>query len=118
MGMSFAEAVSKAPGAQLAVRPTPGAEKVHQYIQHHTPVHTSSISSFRPTKNSIHLLIQLKILIESVPFERLAGSNVVHPWSLHFTCTFSRHPYSIESNIQQCFEVSPSELTINIGMSL
>ncbi|KAK3551898.1 hypothetical protein QTP70_031558 [Hemibagrus guttatus] len=29
MGMSFAEAVSKAPGAQLAVRPTPGAEKVY-----------------------------------------------------------------------------------------
>ncbi|KAK2854586.1 hypothetical protein Q7C36_006455 [Tachysurus vachellii] len=29
MGMSFAEAVSKAPGAQLAVKPTPGAEKVY-----------------------------------------------------------------------------------------
>ncbi|GAA6098188.1 xylulose kinase isoform X1 [Tachysurus ichikawai] len=28
MGMSFGEAVSKAPGAQLAVKPTPGAEKV------------------------------------------------------------------------------------------
>lgn len=32
MGMSFAEAVSEAPGAQLAVRPTPAAEKVCQYI--------------------------------------------------------------------------------------
>ncbi|KAB5586472.1 hypothetical protein PHYPO_G00002060 [Pangasianodon hypophthalmus] len=29
MGMSFAEAVREAPGAQLAVRPTPGAEKVY-----------------------------------------------------------------------------------------
>ncbi|KAI5606517.1 xylulose kinase [Silurus asotus] len=29
MGMSFAEAMSEAPGAQLAVRPTPGAEKVY-----------------------------------------------------------------------------------------
>lgn len=37
MGMSFAEAVNEAPEAQLAVRPTPGAEKVCQYIQHHTP---------------------------------------------------------------------------------
>lgn len=30
MGMSFAEVVSKAPGAQLAVRPTPGARKVYE----------------------------------------------------------------------------------------
>lgn len=37
MGISFAEAVSEAPGEQLAVRPTPGAEKVCQYIQLHTP---------------------------------------------------------------------------------
>ncbi|KAF7708882.1 xylulose kinase [Silurus meridionalis] len=29
MGMSFTEAISEAPGAQLAVRPTPGAEKVY-----------------------------------------------------------------------------------------
>lgn len=37
MGMSFAEAVREAPGAQLAVRPTSGAEKVCQYIQLHAP---------------------------------------------------------------------------------
>lgn len=57
MGMSFGEAVSKAPGAQLAVKPTPGAEKVCQYLQHLTPAHTCSIASFRSTKDSIHILI-------------------------------------------------------------
>lgn len=47
MGMSFAEAVSKAPGAQLAVRPTPGAEKVCQYIQYHTPAQLPALGQLK-----------------------------------------------------------------------
>uniref|UniRef100_A0A8B9HXR2 Xylulose kinase n=1 Tax=Astyanax mexicanus TaxID=7994 RepID=A0A8B9HXR2_ASTMX len=51
-GVSFAEAVRKAPGAQLAVTPTTGAEEVREFIQQH------SLGWLPSIENSIHLLIK------------------------------------------------------------